>query len=166
VTTELRKLIIVKDKLRQVIDLHTAHNIRARSGQWIDDYVDLREALLCSQCQFAVYGFYKLKVQEHSPILESPIYLFGTGTFGAALLPFFAQTPHVRPILWNPKEHGRIWSGAHATASAGELRAILVDDVKTTGVTLRSLRDAVEQFGYEIIAEVVAIDRTRQPIAD
>lgn len=134
-------------------DLHSIiahHRLRGdfklSGGGQADAYIDLRSALLCWRCAPELTGWYIDQIPDGGYV---PV---ATGTFGALLLGHLAAAGW-GGVLWNPKGHGVEWSGGDAPRSRD---VVLLDDVVTTGGTLRALRAACEARGWRVVREIVA----------
>lgn len=116
------------------------------------EYIDMRAMRLLEPG--VVRGKLLAELRRASPKWQG-FPLVATGTGGMALLTLLDMTGLPR-LLWNPKSHGRSWSGFEPRAG---VRVILLDDVATTGGTLDALREAVAIRGWKVFAEVVLVDR-------
>ena len=142
----------MESRPQAVIDHHTLHGeFKLSNGGTSDTYIDLRAALLCPLCGESVAHWYSGQIEE---LAEGGITAVATGSFGALLLG--SLTRDWRCVLWNPKGHGVEWSGTYVHRG---FRVVLLDDVVTTGGTLRALRAACEKEGWEVVGEIVAVRR-------
>lgn len=137
-----------------IIRHHTRSGVFSLSGGGTaEQYVDLRSALLCDHCGRDLAAWYAGQISDaFNGGTEGAV--VGTGAFGAMLLAVLAQDDE-RCILWNPKGHGVEWSSGYWLPGTGE-PVVLVDDVVTTGGTLRALRAACEAQGWRVVGEIVA----------
>ncbi len=154
---------------RHILDHHTlTGDYELSSGQHSSEYIDLRAALLCEECNAASQEFDHPLVRWYMAQIRYPSdgggrpAIVATGSFGGLLLGAIAALDLAwgSPLLlWNPKGHGVEWSGEEP----GRFRpsVVLMDDVATTGDTLRAMREACEARGWAVAAEVVAVDRSR-----
>lgn len=132
-----------------ILEAAPGHQFKLTAGGTARVYRDMRAALLCQSCRSRVMGFYRSELitvwATHG--LTMPL---ATGAFGAMLL---GAMPLLEPfksagILWNPKSHGIEWSiGDSADLERCAGRVILLDDVVTSGETMRRLRDAALERG-------------------
>ena len=138
--------------IEEIVEHHTLHGeFKLSNGGTSDTYIDLRSALLCWKCSHRLSRWYVDRLlQEHGAI--TPV---ATGSFGALLLGHLSEAGW-GCVLWNPKGHGVEWSGSKVHPGT---RVVLLDDVVTTGGTLRALRAACEAQGWEVVGEIVAVRR-------
>lgn len=113
-------------------------------GSLSDKYVDCRAAMLERPRMFR-----KFLTQELQRLgWPEPV---ATGNGGAIMLATVGLG-----CLWNPKGHGKEWSPSPTPGT----EVVLFDDVKTTGGTLKRLREAAEAGGLVVVGEVVLYDKT------
>ena len=144
--------------LRSVVDHHTLQGEFGLSGGGTSGiYIDMRSALLCWRCAVPLVAWYE-EALERSVTEEYKAVPVATGTFGALLLGWLGAWDW-GGILWNPKGHGVEWSWSGHKPLNAIRRVALLDDVVTTGGTLRALRAACERQGWEVVAEIVAVRR-------
>lgn len=157
------------ESLRSVVHHHTTEGtFKLSGGGEAGGYLDLRSALLCHEsptcCASRLVLYYTGKIAEIAGDDEG-VTVVGTGAFGAALLALLSDADRGVRLdsyaLWNPKGHGVAWSGRTGVHA----RAVLVDDVVTTGGTLAALRAATGRLLtsggqlVEVLGEAVAVRR-------
>ena len=141
-----------------VIGHHTLPgNFRLSNGRRSKTYIDLRSAMLCIPCQYAIYDWIEEALSRlPRRYARSAVNVIGIGMFGALVTPVLQGFGGAHALIWNPKEHGTVWSGQRSRSRF----AVLVNDVKTTGATLAAARKAAEREGFEVVREFVAVDRS------
>lgn len=127
------------------------------SGIVSDSYIDIRAAMLCGQCASMVTAHFQGFLIEHARRFGSGFRVVGTGTFGAMLL---ARLYGVPRSLWLDKDHGVPWVHSH-TDEPMPTRAVIVDDVRTTGGTLARLEAACEAIGLTVEAREIFYERSQ-----
>lgn len=132
----------------EIVERYRRSGVRTRSGETVDDYIDLRSALLDEYDQGRVVAWFRKQLEPHRHDL-----IIGTGAFGAGLCVLLMRFGW-KTALWNPKDHGIEWSGY-----LNGRRAVFVDDVVTTGETIALAHEAAAAAGISIVRTVVAWDR-------
>lgn len=137
----------VDDKMNLVIKYFTKKGkFTLSSGETTDTYIDLRAAILTVPSLIDEY--LSSKISDLGVEYCEPV---GTGASGALLLGLLRRNGY----LWNPKEHGVEWSPEPIKGS----KVFLVDDIYTTGRTLKRLREACEKAELDVIGEIVLYKR-------
>lgn len=126
------------------------------SGRVADAYVDLRALSLRHPTTVRI----KLRERLAQFETDNPDGVVATGAAGAILLALLATDPLRLPNhwtkvgwLWNPKDHGVPWS----PLIPGTARVVLVDDLRTTGGTLKRLGEACQLAGLVVLGETVLL---------
>jgi len=112
------------------------------NGGTSDTYIDLRAAILTHPRFIGKYMNYMVGPDS---------YPVGTGAGGALLLGVMQR----EGFLWNPKPHGIEWSPQPKEG----MKVVLVDDVHTTGNTIKNLREACKKQKLNVIKEIVLYRR-------
>lgn len=147
----------------EIIAHHTLTGaFRLSGGGVAHEYIDLRSALLCTECCVHLGTWYAVEIaltRMDAGVALADTLVVATGAFGALLLGHLAGLYGRYGALWTPKGHGVEWSGSPDVLSKLDLplNVVLVDDVVTTGGTLARLRDVCVGRGWNVIGEVVAV---------
>lgn len=146
----------VNDPYLSTVLAHHRHDERVTltSGLESDVYYDLREAMLCS-CRAALRVWYARRISEIERAVGTPATIILTGTFGGMMSVELSRLGWPCAV-WKDAEHGRELSGHVPEAGAA---VILVDDVVSTGGTMRRMTEAMNARAYRIIGEIAAYRR-------
>lgn len=134
--------------LEQVPGAYTKGTYILSSGSQSTEYYDVRAVCLRRP---GIVRAYALELLSEAPQHDG-VACIGAG--GALLLGLLAPTGVVG-YLHNPKAHGKTWSPNEPQ----KLRLALLDDVSSTGNTLRILRQEVERCENEVVWEGTLFQR-------
>ncbi len=145
---------------KEILEHHTLEGeFTLSSGKKSTTYIDLRSALLCRECRLDLINWYDSQIMKFGNVddIEYVVSVVGTGVFGAMLSGEI--TNNYYSIIWNPKNHGVEWSGDKEEIEETK-QVVLVDDVKTSGNTLKRLKEACEGRGWKVIGEIVYVENS------
>ncbi len=149
--TELVRIVKAKGYLR------LAEPVRLRSGEWNRDFVDAKRALaagddLALACRVLVERLAQAGIDfDAIGGLTMGADQFAHGTAVVAGKDWFV-------VRKEPKGRGTDQLIEGAPLHAG-VRAVLVEDVVTTGGSIRQALEAVQPTGAEVVAAVTMVDR-------